>query len=251
MRYTAIQQLGRPAALLGLSAAGPVAGAAVAAGVMLGYEQTLRGGGVGVAAALVVGGWVACGLWLLPTHVLSLLCGWSLGWLGGFAAALVTATAAAPLGLAVARRLGGDGAMAWVERYPKGAAVCEAITRSSWGRAAMLVGLLRLSPVVPFGATNVLCAAFGVRRGPFVVGTLVGLAPRVAAVVALGAGLERLDFSRPGGLGWLVVGVAATGLVVVVMGEATRRTLRGVTADAGGGGDTAARVEARVADVGE
>ncbi len=84
---------------------------------------------------------------------------------------------------------------------------------------------MRLSPVVPFAVTNVLAAVAGVRRGPLLVGTAVGLAPRVAAVVLLGAGLRELRMERPDAPWLLAASVAATVLAVVALGWATRRVL--------------------------
>jgi len=223
---TTVKELSRPAALLAFAAAGPAVGGALGLGLALTQADTLRGGGAGVLVMLVAGGLIGCGLWLLPTHVLSLVCGWALGFPAGAAVALGTATLAAPLGYAVGGKLAGRGALVWAERYPKGAAVCDAMTRASAWRAGYLVGLLRLSPVVPYGATNVLAAAFGVRKRAFIVGTAAGLAPRVAAVAGLGAGLERLEMTRPSGIGWLVLGVAATAVLVAAMGWVTRGALR-------------------------
>ncbi len=221
-----INELSRPTALLAFAAAGPALGGALGLGLAVASAEALRSGGAEIVLLLVVGGLVGCGLWVLPTHVLSLVCGWALGFPAGAAVALGTATLAAPLGYVVGGKLAGDGALVWAQRYPKGAAVCAAMTRSSAWRAGYLVGLLRLSPVVPYGATNVLAAAFGVRWGAFIGGTAIGLAPRVAAVAALGAGLETLDMTRPDGIAWVVLGVAATALMIVSLGWITRGALR-------------------------
>lgn len=224
-----IRELGRPAVIMFMAAVLAGLGGAVALGVLIGWSDELRDGGLPIALLLLVIGTVCCGLWLMPTHVLSLVCGWSLGFPVGAAVALLAATLASPLGYVVGGKLAGPGALAWAEKYPKGAAVCEAITRSSAWRAGWLVGLLRLSPVVPYGATNVLAAAFRVRLGAFIWGTALGLAPRVAAVAALGAGLEKLEMTKPGGWGWVAVGVAATVLVLFSMGWVALSTLRRLT----------------------
>ena len=231
------RSLGKPALLLGFATAGPGLGALLTLGLALSWSDTLRAGGAGVLWGLIAVGFVGCGLWVLPTHVLSLLCGWSLGGPMGAAVALGTATAAAPLGYAVARRVVGGDVEVFIERYPRGAAVCDAVTRASPGRAAVLLGLLRLSPVVPYGATNVLAAAFGVPMRAFLAGTAIGLAPRVVAVALLGAGLQQLDFTRPGGVAWLIVGVGATVLAIAMLGWATRRVLREAVPGEPGGPD--------------
>lgn len=108
--------------------------------------------------------------------------------------------------------------------------MCEAIRRASPGKAFGLLALLRLSPVVPYGTTNVLAAVFALRRLPFVVGTAVGMAPRVAVVAAWGAALERLDAGTSPVGGWtLAAGAAATLGVVVLLGWIARRALAEVS----------------------
>ena len=187
--------------------------------------EALRGGGAGTAAALFVLGTLACGLAVVPTHLVSLVCGWSLGVPAGVALAVGATTMAALLGHAAGRRLAGPAPLAWAMRYPRGAAACRAIADAPPTRAAVLVGLLRLSPVVPFAVTNTLAAVFGVRRLPLLWGTLVGLAPRVAAVVVLGAGLERLAWASPRAPWLVAAGVAATVLSLAALGWITRRAL--------------------------
>jgi len=220
------RQAARPSGVVIFAALGQAAGGLLVLGWAYAWSDWLREGGLAVGLILLGLGLIGCGLALLPTHVLSLLCGWSLGIYGGFALALLAATAASPVGYAIGRGLAGPGMIELIRRYPRGASVCEAITRASAWRAGVLVGLLRLSPIVPYGSTNVLAAIFRVPLRPFVLGTLLGLAPRVLVVVGLGAGLERLDFSRPASVWLVVVGVGATVLALVLMGWVTRQTLR-------------------------
>lgn len=233
----------RPSGVVLLAALGQLAGGVVVLGWAYARADWLAGGGAGVLLTLVVLGLVGCGLALLPTHVLSLLCGWAFGVPVGLAVALLTATAASPIGYAVGRRLAGPGLVSGGDsggdsgggglagRYPRAAAVCAAVARASALRAAVLVGLLRLSPVVPYGSTNVLAAVFGVPLRPFVAGTLVGLAPRVLAVVWIGAGLERL--ASGGSVSpWLFgAGVLATVTALFLIGRVTKQTLDRLVAE--------------------
>ncbi|MEM6393649.1 MAG: hypothetical protein AAF797_12815, partial [Planctomycetota bacterium] len=81
-------------------------------------------------------------------------------------------------------------------------------------RVVGAVGLCRLPPQVPFALGNVVGAAVGVRVTPFVVGTVLGMGPRVAAVVWLGSELGA--FER-GASDWrVVVGGAVLGGVGLV-----------------------------------
>lgn len=223
----------RPSGVVLLAALGQLAGGVLVLGWAYARADWLAGGGAGVLLTLVVLGLLGCGLAILPTHVLSLLCGWAFGVPVGLAVALLTATLASPIGYAVLGRLAGaglgsendSGGGGLADRYPRAAAVCEAVARASAMRAAVLVGLLRLSPVVPYGSTNVLAAVFGVPLRPFVAGTLVGLAPRVLAVVWIGAGLERL--ASGGSVSpWLFgAGVLATVAALGLIGRVMKQTL--------------------------
>ena len=231
-RITTLKQLARPSGVVFFAALGQALGGVLALALAYRYADVLREGGLGIGALLLLGGALGCGLALLPTHVLSLLCGWAFGLPLGLAVALSGATLGSPLGYVIGQRLAGPGAMQVIARNPRGAAVCEAITRSSKPRAFLLISLLRLSPVVPYGSTNVLAAVFGVPMLPFVLGTMIGLAPRAAAVVLLGAGLESLDSDTPVSPWVWIVGAIATVAALVVMSWVAKRALDAVAQEA-------------------
>jgi len=226
-RVATLKQIARPSGVVFFAAVGQALGGIAALALAYRYADVLREGGLSIGALMLIGGALACGLALLPTHVLSLLCGWAFGLPAGLAVALAGATLGSPLGYVIGRLLAGPGMLQAIARNPRGAAVCEAITRSSQPRAFVLIGLLRLSPVVPYGSTNVLAAVFNVPMLPFMAGTLIGLAPRAAAVVMLGAGLEQLNRdSAVAGSPWLWgLGIAATLAALIVMSWAAKRTL--------------------------
>jgi uncharacterized membrane protein YdjX (TVP38/TMEM64 family) len=207
--------------------------------VVLGWAYAnavwLGEGGLAVAGVLLLGGVVLCGLALVPTHVVSLVGGWSLGAAGGAGVAVLAATIGAPVGKWLAGRLAGDGLARAAQRSPRGAAVMRAIggegeseSRWSWARAAMWVGLLRLSPAVPYGTTNVLAAVFGLGWWPLVLGTAAGLLPRAAAMAWVGSALGRLDEPAGPPVGVVVLGIVATGVLLVGLGWVAGRALRGV-----------------------
>ena len=231
-RITTLKQLARPSGVVFFAALGQALGGVLALALAYRYADVLREGGLGIGALLLLGGALGCGLALLPTHVLSLLCGWAFGLPVGLAVALCGATLGSPLGYVIGQRLAGPGAMQVIARNPRGAAVCEAITRSSKPRAFLLISLLRLSPVVPYGSTNVLAAVFGVPMLPFLLGTMIGLAPRAAAVVLLGAGLESLDSDTPVAPWVWIVGAIATVAALVVMSWVAKRALDAVAQEA-------------------
>ena len=108
-----------------------------------------------------------------------------------------------------------------------------ALLGRGFGRTVWLIALLRLSPVMPFAATNLLMAALGVRAAAFLSATAIGIAPRSIGVALVGAQLSELDW-RAGGSVWSnVLAVAATLVVLWWVGRAARRALRQEVGDGG------------------
>jgi uncharacterized membrane protein YdjX (TVP38/TMEM64 family) len=102
-----------------------------------------------------------------------------------------------------------------------------ALLGRGFGRTVWLVALLRLSPVMPFAATNLLMAALGVRAAAFLAATAIGIAPRSIGVALVGAQLSELDWQAGKGSPWsTVLAVAATVAVVWWIGKVSGRALR-------------------------
>ena len=130
----------------------------------------------------------------------------------------------AALGFVLLRRLVGERLVHALARRPRAATVHAALL-SRRRRLLGLVVLLRLSPVMPFAGSNLVFAAAGVEARTFLLGSVLGLAPRVALVALAGAGLSELDLSHTADarLAWL--GGLATLASLVVLGRIGRRAL--------------------------
>jgi uncharacterized membrane protein YdjX (TVP38/TMEM64 family) len=170
-----------------------------------------------VLVALV---FTACVVALVPGSVLSITVGLTYG-LWGVPLAILGATAGACVAFLIGRHLARAPVYAWIERHPALYAVEQAINDEGW----RVVALLRLNPLLPFNAQNYL---LGVTRIPFThyaVATLFGIAPGTAFDVYLGAlgakGGER------GAAEWtlLIVGLAATALLVWLVGRKAKASL--------------------------
>ena len=170
------------------------------------------------------------GLALLPTYAPSLLAGWAFGRLGGVGAALSGFLGAALVSYAVSRRVSAARVDAMLADAPRWHAVRGALVHSGFWKAVLIVTLLRLPPNAPFAASNLAMAALRVPLGPYVLGTLAGLAPRTSAVVLLGAGLSVLDFSNRRQAGWFLAGLLVTIAVLASVGWLARRTLADIEA---------------------
>jgi uncharacterized membrane protein YdjX (TVP38/TMEM64 family) len=172
--------------------------------------------GVAVVALL----FVVCVVALVPGSVLSITVGLTYG-LWGIPIAILSATAGACVAFLIGRHLAREPVCAWLARHRAMNAVEQAINDEGW----RVVALLRLNPLLPFNFQNYL---LGVTRIPFwhyAVATLFGIAPGTAFDVYLGAlGAEGGERSAAQ---WtlLVVGLAATALLVWIVGRKARARL--------------------------
>ena len=178
---------------------------------------------VGAAAAIAT----LAGFSLVPTYMLEIIAGWAFGTAVGLVVAVGGITTAALIGYSLSRRIVRGKVMHSIHHHPRCDAVRKAMLGSGPVRAGLIVALLRLAPVVPFGATNLLMASAGCRRVPFVIGTALGILPRTAAIVFMSAEMAQLSFTQDRGL--LVMSVAATLLVVGVISFLAKRALAQVT----------------------
>lgn len=171
------------------------------------------------------------GISLVPTYTSAILAGWAFGFAIGWPLALATLTVASVLARAVGGWVAQDRVMAIIREYPALAAVHRALLGSPTRRTALVVTLLRVSPMSPFALTNFALAAARVPLGAYVFGTVVGLAPRTALAAFAAAGLEQLLFERVGDRTTVIVGIAVTVAAFGVIGLLAKRALRNLTAE--------------------
>jgi uncharacterized membrane protein YdjX (TVP38/TMEM64 family) len=187
--------------------------------------EGLLGVAVYLAAFVLLGG-----LALLPTYAQSVLGGWAFGFAGGWAATVTGFVGAALVGYALTRRLSGDNIERLLAERRRWHAVYRQLMHTSAWRSTGLVTLLRLPPNAPFAATNVVMGALGVPRGPYAVGTALGLAPRAGVAVYAGAGLATLDPSNLRDASQFAVTLGLTFTAVVLIGWMATRALGRVEA---------------------
>lgn len=191
-----------------------------------------------LAAAAVIAG--LAGFSLVPTYMLEVVAGWAFGAAGGLVVAVAGVTAGAAVGYVISHLFVRGPMLDAVQDNPRCEAVRRSMLESGPFRAALIVALLRLAPVVPFGATNLLMASAGCRLLPFAAGTALGNLPRTATIVFMASEMSQLNLRRQPGM--LLASVVATVVVVVVLGVLAKRALAQVTegvpgevADAPGG----------------
>jgi uncharacterized membrane protein YdjX (TVP38/TMEM64 family) len=181
-----------------------------------------------VAAFSVLGG-----LALLPTYAPSVLGGWAFGMVTGLIATLAGFLGAAAIGFAIARHLSDGRLLQVLDEFPRGQALHRALLAGSPARTLLVVTLLRVPLNGPFAMTNLLLAATGVGWAPYLLGSVLGLAPRVTAAVVVGASVSTLDLQHLERGGAAYVSIAVSLAVVVALGWMANRALRGIAAEAG------------------
>jgi len=154
------------------------------------------------------------------------------GFVFGFPLGVVPASAGSLLGACGAFLVGRFLARDWVkqriERLPKFDALDSAVRTDG----LKIVFLSRLSPFFPFFLLNYAFGVTGVRFRDYVLATWIGLLPALALYVYFGSLAQDLltltegEFDRgPYGLALAVGGLAATVLLVVVIGRMATRVL--------------------------
>jgi uncharacterized membrane protein YdjX (TVP38/TMEM64 family) len=171
--------------------------------------------------------YVTATVFFLPGSILTVGAGVVFGLVRGFVIVSISATLGATAAFLVGRYLARDWIAAKIERHPKFKVIDEAVAREGW----KIVGLLRLSPVVPF---NVLNYAFGITRvslRDYVLASWIGMMPGTLLYVYLGS--VAGDLARAGGRAsrtaaewaFYAVGLVATIAVTVFVTRLARRAL--------------------------
>lgn len=156
-----------------------------------------------------------------------------LGW--GTLVVSISATIGASLAFLIARYLARDWVISKAEQNAKFNAIDQAIGEQGW----KIVGLLRLSPALPFSLSNYLYGLTAVRFVPYVLATWIGTFPGTLMYVYLGAigkaGLETASSSggsSPAQQALLVVGLIATIAVTIFVARIAQKALKESTVEA-------------------
>ena len=183
--------------------------------------------GVALFAALYTLATVALG----PAWMLTLVAGLVWG-LAGVPVVLGSATLGASVAFLIGRHLARDRVAALVARDDRLRALARAVDRGGW----RVVGLVRLSPLFPFGLQSYLFGVTRIPLVPYALATLAGIAPATTLYVYVGSlGTAGLDGDAANGpLGWalLGLGLVATALVVRLVARRAKAELAALELDA-------------------
>jgi len=205
----------------------------------------LRGLGGGALLVYVAVFTVSAGLGVLPTYAQAFFGGWAFGSVPGTLAALAGFVGASAIGRVIARTVARGKVLEEIDRHEKARAVRDALVGQGPLRTLGIVTLVRVPPNSPFALTNGVLSTTGVPLWIYLVGTAVGMLPRTAVVVWLGAEFaQQFDDSLSGAAlkearpGWylpvaIVVSIAVV-FALVQIGQRAINTITGPTDSAAG-----------------
>jgi uncharacterized membrane protein YdjX (TVP38/TMEM64 family) len=214
------------AALLAFATLGPGVGASLIVPLSLTHADWLASHTQTILAPVALAVAVLCGLALLPTFVATVLLCWLYGAVHGLLLAIVCTSAAALLGRLLAGLAGRRTVEPVIRAHPRLRVVRAALLGNAFWSSARTVALLRISPVIPFAAVNVVAGLARARLDAFLLGSIAGMMPRAALVAAWSAKLQVLSFDRPSDFGWLIAGIVVTVAVLALLSFWARAALR-------------------------
>ncbi|MDQ6809008.1 MAG: TVP38/TMEM64 family protein [Verrucomicrobiota bacterium] len=189
------------------------------------FAEWIRTLGV-TGVALFILAFVGAALISLPASVFAAAAGLIYGFSGGAAVALTGAICASTLGFLLARHVFRERVEAFARTHKKFAAIDRALGLQGW----KIVGLLRLSPVMPLGLSTYLFGVTSIEFWSYAIASAIGVIPGTLMYVYLGAvgriGLSGAKHQRsPLEWGLMLAGLLATIAVTLLVGRIAKSAL--------------------------
>jgi uncharacterized membrane protein YdjX (TVP38/TMEM64 family) len=167
--------------------------------------------------------YAACVTLFVPASILTLGAGAIYGVAVGVGVVLAGATVGATLSFLLARTLLRER----VEHMTRGNARFRALDRAIAKEGAKIVFLVRLAPVFPFTYINYAFGLTGVATAPYVLASLVGMAPATFAYVYIGyAAAHAASGSDGARTAVQIVGAVAAIVVTIIVARIATRAIR-------------------------
>jgi uncharacterized membrane protein YdjX (TVP38/TMEM64 family) len=195
-------------------------------------SESLRGRGPEGIALFTLLAALCSGVGILPTFSQAILGGWVFGFAWGAPAALAGFAGGALVGRAISLMVAGSAIAEMIDAKPRSRVIRDALVNADQRKTLLYVTLLRLPPNSPFAFMNLALTGSGVRMVPYIIGTVIGLAPRTLvaawfAAAAASTGAEDLvAFAKSQGPIALMSGLALLALALGVLGYASKAALR-------------------------
>ena len=158
---------------------------------------------------------------MAPEAVLTVIAGFAYGF-WGLPVVLMAATIGAAVAFTIARYLARERVRRFIAGRRQLAAIDRAIAEEGW----KIVGLLRLSPLVPFNLQNYVFGVTAIPFRHFVASTFVGIVPVTAMYIYVGALGNAISDGAPVNWTFFVAGLLATAIVAVLITAKARASLR-------------------------
>ena len=163
----------------------------------------------------------------LPGWIFTVSAGLIYGIVAGTAIALTGAVIGASLAFLVARYLLRQNIEELTKKNPRFRAIDEAIGKNGW----KIVGLLRLSPLIPFNFSNYFYGITGISFGAYVLVSAIGMIPGTLMYAYLGAiGQASVSGGTAAHSKWqyvlLAIGLVATIAVTVLVSRIAKNALK-------------------------
>lgn len=171
---------------------------------------------------------ILSGVALLATNILGIVSGFAFNFQVGIIAQLLGIIGASTVMFLLAKRYASKNFFSTIDQKPKLKAIHNALLNESVFKTLLIITLIRLSPAMPFAVSNFIMSASGISFKTFILGTILGMAPRASAVVFVGSSLSELNFSEPQESWMLIVGIVSTVLAVMVVGVVSKRALNNI-----------------------
>lgn len=171
------------------------------------------------------------GLSLIPTHATSLIAGMLFGTTLGPVMALGSVISAALFGFSIMKKVISPNLLDQLMSNPKAEKIHDELFKKSTQKTTLIIILLRLSPLMPFAASNLVFSACRTPLVSFLLGSAIGLAPRVILVALAGVGLSKLDLSQSKDQTIAIIGLIATVLAVALISRIVKMALKSETQD--------------------
>ncbi len=192
------------------------------------FNQWIKGFGTW-GVILYVGLYALATVFFLPGWILTVGAGVAFGLLWGTVAALCGATIGATLAFLIARYAARSAVSKRFARNKKFTALDQAIGEQGW----KMIGLLRLSPLIPFNLSNYLYGLTAIKLLPYIVASFFGMLPGTLLYVYLGTigkiGIDAAS-ARPAKSPleyWsLALGLLATLIVTIFLTRLAQRALK-------------------------
>lgn len=175
---------------------------------------------------LFIGVYALATVLFLPGWIFTVAAGLVYGVVGGTAVALTGAITGSTLAFLCGRYLVRKRVQAATKGSARFAAIDKAIGKQGW----KIVGLLRLSPLIPFNLSNYFYGVTAIGFLPYVLASAVGMLPGTLLYAYLGgagkAGLGGGDGQSALKWVFLGVGLAATVVVTIIVSRTAKKALQ-------------------------